>query len=117
MAKQAVLESVLREEPDVARLARFFPEAVPVHIPVEIRRAGRSGNSSGEKTVIQFGTPGGILFASSLPLQFEDRVRVMNADGSLDASAEIVAVQFHNRRTVVAARFLDAVPNWIIKAR
>jgi hypothetical protein len=56
-----------------------------------------------------------MIFASSLPLEFEDRVRVSNSDGSFDARATVVAVRYHEGRKAVAARFLGEVGNWIIK--
>jgi len=69
-----------------------------------------------ESAIIEFGTPGAVLFASDLPLDFGDRLRLENSDGSLDTEAEIVAMQFHQGKTAVAARFLGRVANWIIKA-
>lgn len=69
-----------------------------------------------EDTVIEFGTAREVLFASKLPLEFEDRVRLVNCDGSLDVKATIVAVRYHNGSKAVAARFLDNVGNWIIRS-
>jgi hypothetical protein len=103
----------------VAGLARFFPDATPVRIPVQLVRpqdesANRSAGVS-ENTVIEFGTPREILFACATPLEFADVLRVRNSDGSLDADVSVVAVQYHPGKTVVAARFLAEVPNWIVK--
>jgi hypothetical protein len=50
-----------------------------------------------------------------LPLDFEDRVHLENSDGSLNVEAEIVAMQVHQGKTAVAARFSRNVTNWIIK--
>jgi len=50
-----------------------------------------------------------------LPLEFEDRVRILNSDGSLDAGATVVAVRYHDGRKAVATRFVGEVGNWIIK--
>lgn len=111
----------------VGRLARFFPEAVPVRIPVCVTKtntenaqthrksAGPEAPSAQEQTVIEFGTPGEMLFASGLPLDFEDTVRVKNSDGSLDVEAEVVAMHLVHGQAAVAARFLSDVSNWIIK--
>jgi hypothetical protein len=113
----------------VAELARFFPEASPVRIPVEITRcqgtndvsrpdsAAKIGeNFLPENTVIEFGTSREVLFACAMPLEFADVLRLRNSDGSLDTEASVVAVQYHPGATVVAARFLQAVPNWIVKS-
>lgn len=112
----------------VADLARFFPEATPVRIPVELTRSSRKGDpnpadGSGlpkaalpENTVIEFGTAREVLFACTTPLEFADAIRLRNSDGSLDTEASVVAVQYHPGTTIVAARFTHAVPNWIVKS-
>ena len=66
--------------------------------------------------MIEFGTSREVLFASALPLEFGDRLRVQNADGTLDAEACVVAVQYNAGRTAVAARFTREVANWIVKS-
>ena len=113
----------------VNRLARFFPEATPVRIPIRLSRAnghsheGSNGGASNgdvwsvlQETIIEFGTPHEVLFVVAHPLEFADRVLVESKDGSLRAEASVVAVQYHPERTVVAARFLKYVPNWIVKS-
>jgi hypothetical protein len=116
----------------VSRLARFFPEATPVRIPIKLSRtdANTNGNGNGnaaahqneaaffQNTVIEFGTPQEVLFVVDHPLEFADRVLVESNDGSLHAEASVVAVQYHHQpeRTVVAVRFLKHVPNWIVKS-
>ena len=132
-------------EPDiVSRLARFFPDATPVRIPIKLSRTQSSNNGNGngngnnngsrngngdqtadeqatetvffQDTVIEFGTPQEVLFVLDRPLQFADRVLVESNDGSLHAEAFVVAVQYHLERTAVAVRFLKHVPNWIVKS-
>lgn len=132
-------------EPDiVTRLARFFPDATPVRIPIKLSRTQSSNNGNGnengnsngsgngngdqtahehanenvffQNTVIEFGTPQEVLFVLDRPLQFADRVLVESNDGSLHAEGFVVAVQYHLERTAVAVRFLKHVPNWIVKS-
>jgi len=112
----------------VSRLARFFPEATPVRIPIKLSRIPGNGNGNGDRTapesdyiflqetVIEYGTSHEVLFALGCPLEFADRVLVESNDGSLHAEASVVAVQYHPERTVIAARFLKPVPNWIVKS-
>jgi hypothetical protein len=122
----------------ISRLARFFPEATPVRIPIKLSRAHTSdaanGNSNAnlngngaahpaenenvffQDTVIEFGTPHEVLFVVDRPLEFADRILLESNDGSLRAEASVVAVQYHTQRTAVAARFLQPVPNWIVKS-
>jgi hypothetical protein len=146
----------------VSRLAKFFPQATPVRIPVKLSRTGSLANADAnghrgpdhvaaqngaaqqggtrksatqtgvtdksaaqnhepesvffQNTIIEFGTPHEVLFAVDRPLEFADRILVESSDGSLHAEASVVAVQYHPKRTVVAARFLQNVPNWIVKS-
>lgn len=110
----------------VTRLAKFFPEATAVRIPVRLSRTNSVGNGDGqaaghgwsplEETVIEFGTPNEVLFAVKHPLEFADLVLLESKDGSLRAEASIVAAQYQPERTAVAARFLKHVPNWIVKS-
>ena len=108
----------------VSRLARFFPEATPVRIPIKLSRPkgnedARPSESRGafiQDTVIEFGTPHEVLFMVNRPLEFADHVLVESNDGGLHAEASVVAVQYHSEKTVVAVRFLNHVPNWILKS-
>jgi len=103
----------------VARLANFFPDATPVRIPVHLTKLANGSEMSealqSENTVLEFGTPREVLFASGLSLEFADKLRIQNSDGSLDAEATVVALQYQEHRTAVAARFVREVPNWIVK--
>jgi hypothetical protein len=99
----------------VEKLAQLFPNATPVRLPVRIVALGIGQRPLEESTVVEFGTAHEVLFASTLPLEFEDRVRILNSDGSLDAGATVVAVSYHDGRKAVAARFEGEVGNWIIK--
>ena len=106
----------------VSRLAKFFPQATPVRIPIRLSRTHNNGNGNDQnhtffqETVIEFGTPREVLFALDRPLEFADRVLLESKDGALRAEASVVAVQYHPEWTVVAARFLKDVPNWIVKS-
>jgi len=122
MAQQATAQSRAAQTSTVAELARFFPEATPVRIPVQFTRSNNASKESQpggegvqESTVIEFGTAREVLFACVTPLEFADILRLRNSDGSLDTEASVVAVQYHPGKTIVAARFLTSVPNWIVK--
>jgi hypothetical protein len=113
LAQQATARTRAAET-STAKLAKFFPEATPVRIPIHLTRMGQSTAFS-ESTIIEFGTPREVLFASTLPMEFGDKLRVQNSDGTLDIEACVVAVQYNTGRTAVAARFTQQVENWIIK--
>jgi len=104
----------------VAGLARFFPEASPVRMPVQLARVlpgtDRTAAPFAESIVIEFGTPHEVLFECNTPLEFGDELRLRNSDGSLDVTVAVVAVQCYPGKTVVAARFRGEVPNWIVKS-
>jgi hypothetical protein len=99
----------------IEKLAQLFTGISPVRIPVRVLTTGAGRKRLQEQTVIEFGTAQEVLFSSTLPLEFEDRVRMLNSDGSLDAWATVVAVRYHDGRKAVAARFLGQIDNWIIK--
>ncbi len=124
MPNQATARAL--ESDIVGRLAKFFPEATPVRIPIKLSRVPGNGNGDRavrvsdcvflQDTVIEYGTPREVLFALGRPLEFADRIMVESNDGSLRAEASVVAVQYHPERTVIAARFLKPVSNWIVKS-
>lgn len=110
------IEAVSIAEPNcLNKLAELFPSASPVRIPVRVTSMSAGRRRLQEQTIIEFGTPHEVMFSCSLPLEFEDRVRIVNSDGSLDVRAEVVAVRYHAGRKAVAARFLGDVEHWIIK--
>jgi hypothetical protein len=101
----------------VAALARFFPDATAMRMPVQLARIhepGEPGDFS-ESTVVEFGTPREVLFACKTPLEFADKLQLRNSDGSLNVEVSVVAVQYHPGQTLIAARFVGEVPNWIVK--
>jgi len=104
-----------RRQSVVAGLVALFPQATAVRIPVRVRALRGQAARLEENTVIEYGTAREVLFASSLPLEFEDHVEIETSDRSLQAEAAVVAVQVHDGRKAVAARFLAEVSNWIIK--
>lgn len=110
------LATAADEETCIEKLALLFPNASPLRLPVRVTALGAQHSGLQEQTTIEFGTAKEVLFASTLPLEFEDRVRVANADGSLDAHATVIAVRYHGGQKAIAARFAGEVGNWIIKS-
>ncbi len=103
----------------VAGLARFFQDATPVRMRVQLARIVPGNDSEArfsESVVLEFGTPREVLFECETALEFGDDLRLRNSDGSFDVTASVVAVQYHPDKTVVAARFQKEVPNWIVKS-
>ena len=115
MTRAATAIACYGREDSIGRLAKFFPDATPLRIAVRLTRLATQGKACSESTIIEFGTTREVLFGSSLRLEFADRLRLQNYDGTLDTEACVVAVQYNGERTAVAARFKDIVTNRIVK--
>ena len=115
MPIEADVASLQAAQTCVKKLAELFPNGSPVRIPICVITLGAGRRRLREQTIIEFGTAKEVLFSSALPLEFEDHVRLLNSDGSLDTQATVVAVRYHDGRKAVAARFASEVENWIIK--
>jgi hypothetical protein len=99
----------------VARLATFFPCEMPARLPVWLIRGTNLATGASETSVIEFGTLEEVRFSPALPLEFAKTLRRQNSDRSLDAQVSVGAVQHHQGRTAVAARFVHHVPDWIVQ--
>jgi len=107
---------VVTEQSCVQKLAQLFPHACPLQLPVNVSSLGTGRSRLREQTVLEYGTEFEVLFPSVLPLEFEDRVRLVIANSSLDIVATVVAVRYHGGRKAVAVRFESKVPNWVIRS-
>jgi hypothetical protein len=95
------------------QLARFFPKLSIIRIPVKVSpmRAGQSRLQ--ESTVLEFGEGEIAIFLSNLPIEFDDRVRVLQQDGKWSVEATVIALQYHDGRKAVAVRFLNGACDWM----
>ena len=75
MAQPAPAKARALPDSPTVKLAKFFPDAMPVRIPVRLTRLVAQGDEVSESTTIEFGTTREALFASKLPLEFADRLR------------------------------------------
>lgn len=91
----------------VAKLAQFFPKVVPVEMRVHLI-ALNGAPGTGETTTIEYGSACEALFSSTLPLEYSDVVCLKSPYGSLQARAQVVAVQQDGNRRAVAVRMLDS---------
>jgi hypothetical protein len=97
------------------QLARFFPQADPVRIPVQVSSLRGGTAHLREATVVEFSSKDHAIFLSTLPLEFGDRVRLeARPEGNL-AEATVDAVQYHEGRKAVAVRFLQAPCDWLVR--
>ncbi|HLZ91273.1 MAG TPA: hypothetical protein VKQ28_06120 [Candidatus Acidoferrum sp.] len=94
------------------QLARFFKAVAPVRIPVQVT-ALRGGKAKlREATVLEFGGGQHAIFLSTLPLEFEDRVRVERDTLGGSAVAAVIAVQYHKGQKAVAVKF-TGLCDWV----
>jgi hypothetical protein len=86
------------------QLAQFFPNAAPV----------RGGHAKlREATVLEFAAADFAIFISTLPLEFDDRVRLERNPKTRHADATVIAVQYHEGRKAVAVRFTQGPCEWV----
>jgi hypothetical protein len=104
-------------EPDCTQqLARFFPGATAVRVPIQVTALRCGGAKLREATVLEFGGSDHAIFLSTLPLEFDDRVRVeRNSRVGAMADATVVAVQYHEGRKAVAVKFTQGLCDWMIE--
>jgi len=62
--------------------------------------------------VVEFAGRQRAIFNSSLPLEFEDRVRLENERGH-QIEGQVVAVQYYDGKTAVAVQILDGPFSWM----
>jgi hypothetical protein len=114
VGKSGGLALTANEQDCAEQLARFFPQARRVRIPVHITalRGGRTGLQ--EAAVVEFGGPEHAIFLSTLPLEFDDHVRVDATGEGRPAEATVVGVQYREGRKAVAVRFIQGPCDWVV---
>jgi len=115
--KRASSTTLTVSEQDCAeQLGRFFPQASPVRIPVQVTPLRAGGARLREATVVEFGGAAYAIFLSALPLEFDDRVILEAVQEGRSAEATVVAVQYHEGRKAVAVRFSQGRCDWVTQA-
>jgi len=95
------------------QLARFFPQAAPVRVPVQVTALRGGHTKLREATVLEFANNGIAIFVSTLPLEFDDRVRLERGNRVRTADATVIAVQYHEGRKAMAVRFSQGPCEWV----
>jgi hypothetical protein len=95
------------------QLARFFHGVSAVRVPVQVAALRSGGTKLREATVVEYAGREHAIFVSSLPLEFDDVVRLENAHQRGAAEAAVIAVQYHEGRKAVAVRFLRGRRDWV----
>ncbi|HYL85634.1 MAG TPA: hypothetical protein VE263_15470 [Candidatus Angelobacter sp.] len=97
------------------QLARFFPQARPVRIPVQVSSARGGSAHLREATVVEFSSADHAIFLSTLPLEFGDRIQMEATMKGKFAEATVDAVQYHDGRKAVAVKFLSGHNDWVVR--
>jgi hypothetical protein len=101
------------EQDCAEQLGRFFPQTKPVRVPVQVTALRAGETRLREATVVEFGGAQYAIFLSTLPLEFEDHVRLEAVQEGLSMEATVVAVQYHEGRKAVAVRFSQGRCDWV----
>jgi hypothetical protein len=115
--KRSTQSAVTETEVDCAgQLARFFPGSAVVRVPVQVTTLRGGGTKLREATILEFGGAQHAIFVSTLPLEFEDHVRVQrDSRAGAAADATVVAVQYHEGRKAVAVKFTQGLVEWVMQ--
>jgi hypothetical protein len=84
-----------------------------VRVPVQVTALRGGTLQLREATVLEFGTGEFAIFRSTLPLEFDDRVRLERDRKGCAADAIVIAVQYHEGRKAVAVRFTQGPCVWV----
>jgi hypothetical protein len=95
------------------QLAKFFPQAAAARVPVQVTALRGGHTKLREATVLEFAAADVAIFVSTLPLEFDDRVRLERNQKSRPADATVIAVQYHEGRKAVAVRFTKGPCEWV----
>jgi hypothetical protein len=102
-----------QEQGCAEQLARFFPQAVAVRVPVQVTALRGGRTKLRETATIEFGTADFGIFRSTLPLEFDDRVRLERNRKGRATEATVIAVQYHEGSKAVAVKFTQGPCDWV----
>jgi hypothetical protein len=101
------------EQNRAEQLARFFPQLRAVRVPVQVTSLRSGATQLREASVVEFSSPQHAIFLSTLPMEFDDRVRLENVQDGRPAEATVIAVQYHEGRKAVAVQFSKSPCDWV----
>jgi hypothetical protein len=106
---------VSKEKSCAEQLARFFPQAGAVRVPVHVTSSRGGVTNLREATVVEYSSAHHAIFISTLPLEFGDRIRLEARPQGYQTEATVDALQYHDGRKAVAVRFLQGACDWMTK--
>ncbi len=97
------------------RLARFFPGAESVEVRALLTPLRGGAGTVCESVLVEFASVQKAIFQSTLPLEFNDRVQLAQANGNGKAQGTVIAVQYHEGQKAVAVQFVSGQSAWVNK--
>jgi hypothetical protein len=113
VGRSSVSTLATNEQGCAEQLARFFPQTKAVRVPVQVTSSRGGKTPLREATVVEFSGTEHAIFISTLPVEFDERVRLEQSSGQRAAEATVVAVHYHEGRKAVAVRFLQGPCDWV----
>ena len=98
------------------QLARFFSGVTPIRLPVQVTALRGGTTRLREASVVEFAGLEHAILVSSLPLEFDDKVRLEGSRKADTADATVVAVQYHCGQKAVAVKFLHGPNRWMMRS-
>ena len=95
------------------QLARFFPQVGPVEVPAQVIALRPGKKQLREAVTVQFSGAEHAIFLSTLPIEFNDAVRLVQREGGGAVEGSVVAVQYDEGRKAVAVRFTGGPCEWL----
>ena len=86
-----------------------------MRIPVQVTALRGGSTRLREATILEFAALEHAIFVSTLPLEFDDRVRLERKQKESVTDATVVAVQYHEGRKAVAVQFLHGPCEWVTR--
>lgn len=96
------------------QLARFFPQVARVQIAARMITVRAGGKQLKETVTVQFSGPEHAIFVSTLPIEFNDAVRLARHEGEDAVDGSVVAVQYAEGHKAVAVRFASCC-EWLAR--
>jgi hypothetical protein len=107
---------IAQEQTCTQQLARFFPGVSPVRLPVQVTALRGGSTRLREASVVEFAGLEHAILISSLPLEFDDKVRLEGSRKADSADATVVAVQYHGGQKAVAVKILRGPNHWMMRS-
>jgi hypothetical protein len=104
------------EQSCTEQLARFFPGVAAVRLPVQVTALRGGRTRLRESSVVEFAGLEHAILITSLPLEFDDKVRLEGSRKADTADAIVVAVQYHGEKKAVAVKFLRGPNHWMMNS-